>query len=811
MNTNTDRFVTVLRRQDGLFAVLVRQTCAFRISLHPANRRKNLTLHDLQHFYQFAAVPLNQIPALLYPDKQRLVDAAARLQHSRGDCAPISDVQLILEHTQLGSEDFAKCDNSAYASISSRSRINAFLFRLFGSEIGHPFQEHAEPPETFRIFIRPHLAGQPDRIVHDYLAAFWNLTLRKDHGLAAAISRMASFHDHEKTLRWIRVIQAQLPNRRNAFAAVLMETGAFARDPSEIDFSMFDHLPTIVSRKNYVMRVYFLMRSIVKKIPSRFVHDQLRLAPREVALLDPCAVPAFPMRQVQRICAHIIVSKSYYRSIPVQLWYSCGMLPGLADILKRINFLDANPEVATRCLLLFVDFALWRTHKKRVWPFLRQQVARIWSDVNDLPEDQRVPYLEHLDSLIEDTTDKTFSDHFPEMLDLLKKLCGTGMRGFRGLSWTVSECTPLLHPLSAAFLRAPEASWRQLEKVCAEGDLYVTEIGLRILLKEQKILTIKAFHHFPATLFRIATALGALPEGRGVQIVSEFSRHPMMQKRFGKMSDADVIRYFCDRKELVNPVPRKFREFAGVAGALSAQRRRRYRKVLYTDLNMTRLLLLEQIMNTQMKVPVQAAEPVRHGLKILAGTRTNKRAATRFMRAYMAGDRDYILRHSNTQKWIHKHDFLDLSLWLKGIYRTEETQEWGRITLALEQNPLEAWKLGTYAQSCLAAGGVNQQYAAAVVLDINKRVLYARDRAGRVVGRQLLAISEEGKLVCFSVYPKKFKALLGRIFRDYDVTFARALRLPIHRDPDEPYTIAKILSRSWYDDDAWNPKAITIS
>jgi len=44
--------------------------------------------------------------------------------------------------------------------------------------------------------------------------------------------------------------------------------------------------------------------------------------------------------------------------------------------------------------------------------------------------------------------------------------------------------------------------------------------------------------------------------------------------------------------------------------------------------------------------------------------------------------------------------------------------------------------------------------AAAVVLDVNKQVVYARNRRGSVIARQLLALSEDDRLVAYDVYPR---------------------------------------------------------
>lgn len=122
-------------------------------------------------------------------------------------------------------------------------------------------------------------------------------------------------------------------------------------------------------------------------------------------------------------------------------------------------------------------------------------------------------------------------------------------------------------------------------------------------------------------------------------------------------------------------------------------------------------------------------------------------------------------------------------------------------------------RLGTYVGSCLALGGVFDDDAAGIALDVNKRVIFARDEADRVVARQLVAVSEADTLVCFHVYPVGSPEPIQRAFAEYDRALAEHLGVPIHReDPDGPgdsYEIASVLSASFWDDGAWDLEPVT--
>ncbi len=114
--------------------------------------------------------------------------------------------------------------------------------------------------------------------------------------------------------------------------------------------------------------------------------------------------------------------------------------------------------------------------------------------------------------------------------------------------------------------------------------------------------------------------------------------------------------------------------------------------------------------------------------------------------------------------------------------------------------------MGTYVGSCLGLGGAFSYSAVAALLDANKKVIYARDERGALLGRQLVAIDKDGRLVCFSVYPISANAAVRLLFRNYDQEFARALGVPVFvaASDDDTYEIETVLAKEWWDDMAWD-------
>jgi hypothetical protein len=74
------------------------------------------------------------------------------------------------------------------------------------------------------------------------------------------------------------------------------------------------------------------------------------------------------------------------------------------------------------------------------------------------------------------------------------------------------------------------------------------------------------------------------------------------------------------------------------------------------------------------------------------------------------------------------------------------------FTLAFEDDPLEILDMGGHFDTCLSPGDINFFSTVVNAADVNKRVVYARDKRGSVVGRCLLALGERGELLVFEPY-----------------------------------------------------------
>jgi hypothetical protein len=258
-----------------------------------------------------------------------------------------------------------------------------------------------------------------------------------------------------------------------------------------------------------------------------------------------------------------------------------------------------------------------------------------------------------------------------------------------------------------------------------------------------------------------------------------------------------------------NPIPRKLREAVLGVRPLRPGQVQRALRALRADLIVARVdllhcLALDRLARTVGPAPDTAE--ARHAVCLQGFIRDNRRALRRFLRAYFGGQHTYLIDHPVNRSWLARHARIDAAIWLRGIHRCLTLPDSSKVYLAVEPNPLEVLRLGTHLGTCLGLGGIMADSAAAVVLDINKQVVYARDSSGSVLGRQLLALSEDERLVCFSIYPLEVQPRIKQAFLDYDRALAEALKIEIH-DPKPKgaeYEIAPLLSSYWWDDEPWD-------
>jgi hypothetical protein len=358
-------------------------------------------------------------------------------------------------------------------------------------------------------------------------------------------------------------------------------------------------------------------------------------------------------------------------------------------------------------------------------------------------------------------------------------------------------------------------SWLALEQACVRKNrALMLSVGLNVMERRAADLMTQGFAQAPAALMQTAVRLYDFKLEQALEIIDQYLASSLACCDADKLPVAELCKLVAPvaRAGGPNPVRRALRLHLEGKRQLTDEQLRRHRTRIVQSITLIRLAALRQLADRVLAHRIGrdaiADQSLRHGLGLMAQSGRNRRGLQKFLQAHEAGDVSWVQRHPTTQQWLRGHPLLNLEHWLNGISVEESIEGIGPITISIAQDPLDALKLGTYVSTCLGRGGGFEFSAAAVVLDINKQVAYARDATGAVVGRQLLAISKDSQLVCYAVYGSVKTKQLEPLFRRFDVELAAKLKLPIFqrdRASDDYANVEQILSQDWWDDGDWNP------
>lgn len=140
---------------------------------------------------------------------------------------------------------------------------------------------------------------------------------------------------------------------------------------------------------------------------------------------------------------------------------------------------------------------------------------------------------------------------------------------------------------------------------------------------------------------------------------------------------------------------------------------------------------------------------------------------------------------------------IKLEAWLQGVGTLEYTTQDGQpIYLSLETEWLEIINMGGYFNTCLSPGAMNFFSVFANIADINKRVVFARNNEGKIIGRVLLALTHAGGLLAFHPYCHDASIDFQEIVQAFCHELSEATGLIPVPDGEVP----RLVARDWYDD-----------
>jgi hypothetical protein len=675
-------------------------------------------------------------------------------------------------------------------------------------------------PAKFRTHLLFWLRGHPWSAVADALALYWGLGLATQAALLRCFARFLAELPLLSSLEWGRILLRQPPARRVAFAELLIKAHVQSQAPSDRLGEIIGEVDRISPDHVYCHRMHTLLVSCRDKNLD-YLLDGFRLSHRykvEHEFADINYIEDFSSRAVKEFIEHVTKStRGEARWRPryaLSLWEACAELDGFTTFLERRLWQGLEPDVAYKAIDLFREVVyhdLGAAARQAKWRTLRDFATRLFELLRSIEPDYREKAVCCLRGLIWFWDEPhSLASNLERYRLLLPRLCRQPFS-----QKTIPEALASLTLLPArewAELASSEGrSFLKLERECRRAnDGRLISRGLEMLAEVAGVWTVRAFQQRPSHLIRSAQVLGCIEEPARRQAVRSWLEHPLLTLDEGAMPAEQLVQEIERHRpaSVYNPIPRKLREAArGLRHLRPGQVQRALREML-TDLTVARVDLLRCLALdrlARMVGPVPDTAEARHAVCLQGFIRDNRRALRRFLRAYFGGHHTYLIDHPVNRGWLARHARL-AETWLGGLRQCVTLSDSSKAHLAVEQNPLEVLRLGTYVGTCLGLGGMMAYSAAAVVLDINKHVVYARAPSGAVLGRQLLALSEDERLVCFAVYPLEAGTPIKQAFLDYDRALAELLKVEIYhpKSKDDGYKIAHLLSSCWWDDEPWD-------
>ena len=588
--------------------------------------------------------------------------------------------------------------------------------------------------------------------------------LPNDSGLRAVAARLAAFGGAGFVTGWLEHAVHVPTQCRTVLLSQAIANEPKVYDPSLLSAALVDVMNDVIPNDQSVALLGWFLRYAERGVSADFLVAGLELASAgpvdRIVDLEPRPDAYYPAAAAVRLADYLDsnCADGATRGWRTTLWRHCGELPPLAEIIAQDGWRSLPPRDAEQLLWVYLDF-VWASDGPEV---IDQKVAhaianldRVIALVASVAPAYRPKVIEAVASVYRRwNRADALGTAFPHALDLVERLARTPFashaNAMRALVAMIEHADPDTQLCLAA---APDRVFFRLEKACRRrNDADLITDGLEALCVSQCALAVEWLVHETGPFLKVMHLLGGL----------------------GAELRAQVVTSFC--------VTSVTHDDAGVDLAR-----------LRTE---TLAVLAQGIPLSDTSLPA-----VRHALQVRRQLYANRVAFRKFLRAHLQGDTSYIPRHPLNQQWLRRHARADDSVWTRGMDLAVTLPGTGPVRLSIERDPLEALRLGTYVGSCLGNGGAFVDSAAAVVLDVNKLVVYARNGRGAVIARQLVAISEDDTLVCFHVYPIASGAAVKAAFAEFDRLLASALGIPIHEAGE--YEIANLVSHDWWDDGYW--------
>lgn len=504
-----------------------------------------------------------------------------------------------------------------------------------------------------------------------------------------------------------------------------------------------------------------------------------------------------------------------FRGDPDVLWRWLSKDSAAVPVIRRILGWNCRiPSWPQR--LLFQFFELVRDKSCPGWKreLFVAALPEMLSVARTMRRENLNPCAWLIENWIQDTP-STWPGHAEDLIYWLRRTAAAELPLPGCASWLLAGCFQRLLPEGRALLRtwSDDEMKRFAKKADGWGFGYSVNDALSPPIVPRVFLA-QALHRHLRDMVEILHAISELKPEFRAKVWAALAAHPLCEcdPELMPLADAVVLLDAVGSGQSGVPdLPVSVRRLIASGDTSQAARLAEARERVRRRWWHLAVMLLRQLVDWEIRRGFPGLRtddrPDLHTLCLVlenADTEENRGPYRQLLRAIDegCGHRSWALGLPLNGAWLRAHAVARHPAWKEGFSVSVRLPEAGEVTLSLEDDLQEILRMGTRFGTCLSFGGCNSHSPAAVALDANKRVLHARDAAGKIIARQLLALTDNGDLVCFPVYALRHRAAMRAAFATYDLTLSQALKAPVWRSRED-YEIRAIVCRHWYDDGAW--------
>ncbi len=287
-------------------------------------------------------------------------------------------------------------------------------------------------PVFFRTHLLFWLRGSPWTTVSEALSLYWGLA--SDTVLLQSFARFLAAYPVPRALRWGQVLFQQPPERRRAFAELMVEAGVQSQEVSDRLIEMISEVDRLSPDSVYRHRMYTFLVNLSGKGRREYLLDGIRLAQQydvthgfaEVDVVDEWSISA-----IHEFITHVTQSTddgvACRPRYALWLWKACGELKGFARFLNERHWIGLGPDAAYQAIQLIDPLfysELDQYDRQTKWQALQEKAPRCFAMLRGIPPDFQEKAIRYLRDLICYWNDpEALARNLERYCHLLPRLC----------------------------------------------------------------------------------------------------------------------------------------------------------------------------------------------------------------------------------------------------------------------------------------------------------------------------------------------------------------------------------------------------